>query len=68
MATEKHDFVITHAQEWMKKRSIPELIELRNGFFEATGSECTCDYCISVTFCALAYDYYNCGGDCLYEK
>lgn len=54
---------------WYKKQTIPKLLEARELFRKEQGSaECTCDYCIDVTRCSLAYDGYNTGGDCLLAK
>ena len=61
---------ITIADEWWEARGMKQLLELRKRFFGEWGAEveCTCDKCVSVTICALAYDPYNIGGDCLYLK
>ena len=54
---------------WYKKNTMPELIESRNSFMRENGdAECTCDFCLDVTRCALAYDGYNTQGDCLLAK
>jgi len=58
-------------QEWFKKNTPVELIKLRDAYYsnpEYKDRENTCDYCISATMCALAYDFYNTDGDCLLEK
>ena len=56
--------------EWVERRSFPRLMELREAFYrEREGEEgCTCDMCPLVAVCALAFDGYNTGGDCLYSK
>lgn len=61
-------FIIAHASEWLEKKTVPQLIKIREQFYKEEKSECTCDYCVSALFCSLAYDRYNTGGDCLYEK
>ena len=48
---------------------VPKLIERRNAFLQDHPVEpCTCDSCLDVTRCALAYDDYNTAGDCLLSK
>jgi hypothetical protein len=54
---------------WYHKRGVKELLPLREDFLKKTrNAVCTCDTCIDVTRCDLAYDMYNTDGDCLLEK
>jgi hypothetical protein len=51
------------------KRGIKDLLPLREAFLKYhEGATCTCDTCIDVTRCKLAYDLYNSSGDCLLSK
>jgi hypothetical protein len=66
---EPGDMVIAFPKEWLKKKTVPELIRLREEFTKEHGEcKCTCDWCCDALYCALAYDGYNTGGDCLLEK
>lgn len=51
--------------QWAGKNDMLELIKRRENF---EGCDCTCDKCLCVTICRLAYDGYNTNGDCLYDK
>lgn len=54
---------------WYKKQGIETLLLLREQFKkEFPKTKCTCDYCIDVTVCNLAYESYNTDGDCLLSK
>lgn len=50
------------------KRGIRDLLPLRESFLKEMQTVCTCDTCIDVTRCKLAYDLYNSSGDCLLSK
>lgn len=60
--------VVDITDQFYQKRGVKELLPLRETFFKHNQGECTCDYCMDVTRCALAYDGYNTDGDCLLSK
>lgn len=61
--------MISEKDDWYMPRGIIELLPLRQDFFENNEPcQCTCDTCIDVTRCSLAYDFYNTNGDCLLYK
>lgn len=65
-----HKEIIDIPKPWYLKRGIIELLPIRKDFFTFHGelAKCTCDTCIDVTRCSLAYDAYNTEGDCLLSK